>query len=100
MDLSNLKPTSKLSLKLTCLSACRNDVRQAGELYEFIAGDMSLPDVDPEKPDTMTQVKGYARDMFGWLGEHRDELLQGWQILKGLRSGASASTPSDIPPLP
>ena len=50
IDLTKLRPTSKLSLKLTCLSACGNDMNAARELYGFISDGMELPDFDPAEP--------------------------------------------------
>lgn len=100
IDLSMIQPTSKLSLKLTCLAACGNDVKTATELYEFIAGDMTLPDVDPERPTTFGMIKQGAEDIFGWVQEHRDELVQGYQLIKGLRGGTAAATPPAAPPIP
>ena len=42
IDLTKLRPTSKLSLKLTCLSACGNDIGAARELervlHDFVDG--------------------------------------------------------------
>lgn len=95
-----LQPTSKLSLKLSCLAACGNDVKAATELYEFIAGDMELPDVDPKRPTTYGMIKQGAEDIFGWVQEHRDELVQGYQLIKGLRGGTAAATPPAAPPIP
>ena len=100
IDISMLQPTSKLSLKLTCLAACGNDVKTATELSEFIAGDMSLPDVDPERPTTLQRIQQGAEGIFGWVQEHRDELLQGYQLIKGLRGGTAAATPPAAPPIP
>lgn len=95
-----IQPTSKLSLKLSCLAACGNDVKAATELYEFIAGDMELPDVDPKRPTTYGMIKQGAEDIFGWVQEHRDELVQGYQLIKGLRGGTAAATPPAAPPIP
>lgn len=100
IDLSVLQPTSKLSLKLTCLAACNNDVKTATELYDFIAGDMALPDIDPERPTTFGMIKQGAEDIFGWVQEHKDELMQGYQLIRGMRGGATAATPPAAPPIP
>ncbi len=101
IDLTQLQPTSKMSLKLTCLAACGNDVRAASELYDFIAGGLSLPDVDPEIPSAFTQFKQSADDIFGWVGKHRDDIVQGWQMIRSLRGASVTGTNvSDVPPIP
>lgn len=76
IDLTQLQPTSKMSLKLTCLAACGNDVRAASELYDFIAGDLTLPDIDPEEPSAFAKFRQSADDIFGWVGEHKEDLWQ------------------------
>lgn len=100
IDLERLSPSSKLSLKLTCLAACNNDIKTATELYDFIAGDMNLPDVEPEKPNTFAMIKKGAEDIFGWVQDHRDELIQGYQIIKGLRGEAASAAMPSAPPIP
>lgn len=37
VDMTKLRTTSKMSLKLSCLAACGNDIREAQELYGFIS---------------------------------------------------------------
>lgn len=98
--MTHLKTTSKMSLKLTCLAACGNDIGKAKELYGFISDGIELPDFEPEVPDTMERAKQYAGDIFGWVREHKDGILQGYQMLKGLGSGAVSAASSPIPPLP
>lgn len=99
IDLTQLQPTSKMSLKLTCLAACGNDVRAASELYNFIAGDLTLPDIDPEEPSAFAKFRQSADDIFGWVGEHKEDLLQGWQMIRSLRSSGAVQT-SGVPPIP
>ena len=98
IDLSRIQPTSKLSLKLSCLEACANDVKAASELYEFVAGDLDLPDVEPTKPSTLEQVKANADDIFAWIGSHKEDLLQGYQLIKGIAARPRPS--AEIPPIP
>ncbi len=106
IDLNQIRPTSKLSLKLSCLAACENDVDKAERLYRFIADDMKqLPEVDVVPPTALEQFKTGANDLFGWLGEHRDSLIEGWNFIQALRGGtpisaASAAPPAGVPPVP
>lgn len=58
IDLTQIRATSKLSLKMSCLAACGNDVDKAEKLYRFIAEDLSnLPDIDPAKASVVEQIK-------------------------------------------
>lgn len=105
IDLTQIRATSKLSLKMSCLAACGNDVDKAEKLYRFIADDLSnLPDVDPARASVVEQIKTGANDLFGWIGEHKGDIVEGWNFLQMIRGGApipSASAPPiDIPPIP
>lgn len=106
IDLKQIRPTSKLSLKLSSLAACGNDIEQAERIYNFIAGDMEqLPEVDIQPPSPIEQFKNGANDLFNWIGQHRDSLIEGWNLLQSMRGGAliqtgAAEPPANIPPIP
>lgn len=106
IDLTQIRPTSKMTLKLSCLAACGNDISQAERLYNFIAeGLENLPDVDLPRPSKFEQFKEGANDLFGWIGQHKDSIMEGWTFLQSMRNGGvvasvSASPPTDIPPIP
>lgn len=106
IDLKQIRPTSKLSLKLSCLAACDNNVDQAEKLYRFIAGDMEhLPEFDVPRPTALEQIKSGANDLFGWIGAHREDLIEGWNLFQALRGGTPINTgpvapPADVPPIP
>lgn len=108
IDLSQIRPTSKLSLKLSCLAACGNNVDQANKLYQFIAGDMEqLPDFDAIPLSTVERFKVGANDLFGWVGRNKESLIEGWNLIQTLRGGtplttaaAAASPPANVPPIP
>lgn len=106
IDFTQIRPTSKLTLKLSCLAACGNNVEQAELVYNFIAGDMKdLPDFDVPPVSTFEQIKTGANNLFGWIGEHRDQLMEGWNFIQAMRGGnmipvAPAVPPTDIPPIP
>ena len=104
-DITQIRATSKLSLKMSCLAACGNDVDKADRLYKYISDGLdSLPDVDPLRPSVFDQIKGGANDIFGWIGEHKGDLIEGWNMIKALRGGSTIPVPSgppaDIPPIP
>lgn len=104
MDLTRLKPTSKLSLKLTCLSACGNDMSAARELYGFISEGMELPDTDPAEPSSLERIMAGADGVFGWIQGHGDDIMRGYQIIRALRGGGAAaqavSPAPSAPPIP
>lgn len=100
--LDMIDTNSKMSLKVSCLKACDNNVERARELYDFLSdGILDLPDFDPVKPGGFEQVKQGAADIFKWLAEHRDDISQGVAFIQSLRKSAPASVPTDnIPPIP
>lgn len=107
MNLQHINPTSKMALKMSCLTACNNDIDQAERLYNFIAGDMAnLPDFDPVKPSIINQITEGANNLFGWLDANGDRLMKGYQLIQTLRGGGvppvveAAAPPVDVPPIP
>lgn len=105
IDLSQVRPTSKLSLKMSCLAACGNDVDKAERLYKFLSEDIAtLPDFDPVKSSVIDQIKEGANDLFGWIGEHKADLIDGWNLIQTIRGGNTISMPgtppADVPPIP
>ena len=100
IDTSRLKVTSKIALKLSCLYVCENDIKAADELYNYIAQGLDLPDTDPPTPSRLDQIKRGADDIISWLGSHKDDLMQGYALIKGLiPSQATAEVPPPIPNL-
>lgn len=105
IDLAQIRPSSKMSLKMSCLAACNNNVEEAQKLYDFIAADINLPDTDVMPPSDFDKVKNSAESIFAWIGEHKEDILQGWNFIQAMRGGvpinvASSSVPTGVPPLP
>ena len=105
MDINRIQATSKMSLKMSCLAACNNNVEEAQKLYDFIASDINLPDTDVMPPSGFDKVKSSAESIFAWIGEHKEDILQGWNFIQAMRGGvpinvASSSVPTGVPPLP
>lgn len=98
INTESLVPTSKLSLKLSCLQACGNDVDKATKLYDYIAAGMDLPDTDPIEPSGFEKFKNSTLEILGWVDQNQDRIIQGINIIKGLKAAKSASP--DIPPIP
>lgn len=103
IDLTQIRPSSKISLKMSCLAACGNNVEEAQKLYDFIASDINLPDTDVMPPSGFEKFKSSAESIFGWIGEHKETLMEGFNMIQSLR-GAQVVTPSvppaNVPPLP
>lgn len=95
-------PTSKMTLKLSCLSACDNDIDRAEKLYQFLVGDLGeLPDVDPVSPSGFQQVKESVSEVFGWINEHREDIEKGVQLIQSFRGNTKPATnPLNIDPIP
>lgn len=106
IDLNRINPTSKMSLKMSCLAACGNNVDEAQKLYDFIAADINLPDTEVMPPTAMERLKNGAESLFGWVSEHKDSLIEGYNMIQMIRGGqpinmgAPVSPPSGVPPLP
>lgn len=107
-DLKGLNPTSKLSLKLSCMALADGDVDTAKKIYDFFAEDMNLPDTDPVLPSTFSQVKDTIGSAFGWFKENQEDIMQVINIVQAMRGKSTAfsaaseatTTVTNIPPLP
>lgn len=104
IDLSMINTASKMSLKMSCINACKGDVGKARELYEFLASDIvDLPDFDVPQPTIMQQVQQTFGNIFGWVKENREDIVQAVgfiQSLKGGKASAPVANAAPIPPLP
>ena len=105
INMEEIVPTSKMSLKMSCIRACGNDVAKAAELYEFLVKDIAtLPDFDVRPPSTFAQIKDIAEGVFGWVDEHQDKIIGAYNFIQAARSGApigAAGAPlPNVPPIP
>lgn len=101
MNLESIDTSSKMSLKVSCLKACDNNVQKARELYEFLSeGIIDIPDATPIRPNSFEQVKLGATEVFGWLSEHRDDVAQGISFIQSLRRPAVVSDQPSLAPIP
>lgn len=91
--LQAIRPTSKSTLKMQCLFVCKGDIDEANKLYDYFAKDMpELPDYDPVPPTWMDNTKDVANGIVGWLGNNKDTLMQGYEMVR-------AMTGNRLPPL-
>ena len=103
--MTEIIPTSKMSLKMSCIRACNNDVTKAAELYDFLVKDIeSLPDFDVKPPSTFEQIKGMAGDIFEWVEQNQDKLVGAYNFIQNLRGGApmgpASGPPAGVAPIP
>ena len=95
--LNDIQPTSKTSLKMTCLRIAQGNLKEATALYDFLAADITLPDFDPVKPTFLEQTRDTANGILGWLKENRDTLAEGYDFIKGILSRQTPNEP--LPPI-
>lgn len=100
--LKAIKPTSKTALKMQALLVSNGDVEKAERLYDFLAKDMDdLPTFDIVPPTTMQNVKETAISIFGWVKENQNDIINGIELIKGLRNGGGLPpTTAPVNPLP
>lgn len=105
--MANIVPTSKFDLKMQCIAIARGNVDEAEKLYNFLAGDISIPDVTPPNPSIMQQIKETAGGIFGFVKENQGDFVQAYNFIQAIRNGApvqisaaEVSSPVDeLPPL-
>lgn len=78
-----IKPTSKATLKIQCLFACKGDVEESMKLYDYFAKDMAdLPDYDPVPVTWLDNTKDIASGIFSWMKDNQDTLAQGYEFIR------------------
>lgn len=91
--LQAIRPSSKATLKIQCLMLCNGKVDEAEKLYDYFAKDMpDLPDYDAPVPTWLDNTKDVANGIVSWLGQNKETLAQGYEILRGI-------TGNRLPPL-
>ena len=97
-----IRPTSKATLKIQCLFACKGDIDEALKLYDYFAKDMpELPDYDPVQPTWVDNTKETVNGLMGWFKENQDTLAQGIDFVRGMMKGQAQPTSngSPLPPI-
>ena len=101
-SIAMIKPTSKASLKQTCLFMANLDVDKAEKMYNFLVKDMDgIPDVEPSTKPFIQNLGEQANGVFGWLRENQDMLGQAVDFIKGIVSSRRGGTPpaTPLPPI-
>lgn len=105
--MANIVPTSKFDLKMQCIAIARGNVEEAEKLYNFLAGDITIPDVTPQPPTIMQQIKDTAGGLFGFVKENQGDFIQAYNYIQAIRNGAPiqasaadvTAPASELPPL-
>lgn len=103
IDTTQIMATSRIGLKLSCLHACNNNLTEAEKLYDFLVKDIAdLPDLEPMRPTVVQQIKQGADEIFGWVNNHSEDFVKGWQLIQAMRGTApmTATPPANVPPIP
>lgn len=102
-NLSRINPTSKLSLKMSCIAIADGDLEKATKMYEFFAADMDLPDTDPVPPTKMQMIKSSVEEVSGLIKNNKDDIMDLVGFVMGIvgkKAPATSSGAANIPPLP
>ena len=90
-----ISPTSRASLKTTCPLMTDGDIDKAERLYDYFAKDMpEIPPYDAPAPTMMDSVKSNVNSLFSLLGQHKDSISQGYEIVRAFMNAKGANLPS------
>ena len=100
--IQNFVPTSKAQLIQVAMYYNHGNLEKAQEMFDFYARNLNLPDFDPVAPTLMQQVKQNAVDIFTFVKENQDDIVQGYQMLYSIIKNKGVMPMVDIPsePLP
>ena len=101
-NLSSIRATSKLSLKLSCLAISNGDLDKATKMYDFFIKDMELPDVEPIPPTKFETIKHSVNEVSGMIKDNKDDLMDLVSFVMGIvgKKAPITSGGASIPPLP
>lgn len=92
-----ISPTSRASLKTTCLLMANGDIDKADRLYDYFTRDMpEIPPYDTPPPTFMDSVKSNVNGLFTLLGEHKDSISQGYEVIRAMFGSRSANVVADV----
>ncbi|MGM9740189.1 MAG: hypothetical protein ACI3ZP_06250 [Candidatus Cryptobacteroides sp.] len=102
IDMEAIVPTSKMSLKMSCIRACGKDIKAAEQLYDFFVKDMpGLPDFDIVPPSPMKQITDGAMKVLGWIDSNQDKIAGYYNLFQQIRAGNPITPPlQDVPGVP
>ena len=95
-----IKPTSKASLKQTCLFLSNLDVDKATKMYDFLVKDMDgIPDVEPETRPFIQNFGEQANAVLGWFRDNGDVISQGVAFIQNLITKKPVIASGPLPPI-
>ena len=101
-QIQQIRFTSKAALKQQCLLISGGNVKEAKELYDFLAEDMkNLPATDPIPPSWQENTKNTLNGIIQWVTQNQSTLTQGIDYVRGLIgkppiSGISTPAPEPL----
>lgn len=106
--MSHLLPTSKFDLKMQCIGIAKGNIDEAEKMYNFLVGDIDIPDITLPPPTKTQQLKEIAGSVFGWVKENQGDLVKAYNFIQAVRQGAPISeiisgasqVATDLPPIP
>lgn len=96
----NYVPTSKAQLLQVAMYFNKGDLQKAQEMFDFYAKNLDLPDFDPVAPTFMQQVRTGASDLYAWVKENQNDLVQGYEFLRAVitsKGGVPPVVPAEEP---
>lgn len=105
IDMDMIIPTSKISLKTSCIRACNGDIDKAMKLYDYFAKDLTnLPDFDAVQPTVFEQAKDMIGGTLSWIDNNQDKIVGYYNIIQQMRGNNGISTQQqdvmNVPPIP
>ncbi len=99
--LQSFVPTSKAQLIQASMMYSNGDLQKAQEMFDFYAKNLELPDFDPIAPTFMQQVKSNASDIFSWIKDNRDDIINGYGFISSIiqNRGVLPTVADDAEPL-
>jgi hypothetical protein len=92
-----ISPTSRASLKTTCLLMANCDIDTADRLYEYFTKDMpEIPPYETQPPTFMDSVKTNVNGFLSLIGEHKDSISQGYEVIRAMFGSRSANVVADV----
>lgn len=83
-----IRPTSKMALRQQCLLISKGDVDEAKKLCDYYMDGMDeLPMFDPQPQTWVDNTKQTLDNIFGWLSDHKDGLMNTYNLIRNMSGG-------------
>lgn len=91
--IQNYVPTSKAQLLQVAMYFNKGDLQKAQEMFDFYAKNLQLPDFDPVAPTFMQQVRSNAVDLFSWIKDNQEDIVNGYEFVRSIIANKGAIPP-------